>query len=83
MRKETQNPSVTTTYSVGFNNDVEQQYKNKVKRSSNSEDIFLEKNQAIWLAKRIFGSKLKNQTVKLLKMTESTYFYKCRIICKN
>ena len=41
MRKETQNPSVTTTYSVGFNNDAEQQYKNKVKRSSNSEDIFL------------------------------------------
>ena len=44
--------------------------------------IFIWKNQAIWLAKRILGSKLKNQNVKLLEMT-IFFFFRCLPTCKK
>ena len=44
--------------------------------------MFIWKNQAIWLAKRILGSKLKNQNVKLLEMT-IFFFFRCYPHAKN
>ena len=38
--------------------------------------LYVKKSQAIWLGNQIFGSKLKNQPVKLLEMTESIYYFK-------
>ena len=42
----------------------------EVKMSNYSRDVYVA-NQTIWLAERMSGSKLKNQTNKLLKMTGS------------
>ena len=42
-RQESQNPSVTETYSVGLNHDAELSYKNDAKRSSHPRDNLCEK----------------------------------------
>ena len=74
-RKESENQSVTKTYSVRFSRRVELLH-NKSNGSSLSKDTLCEKSQAIWLGNQILGPKLKNQPVKLLEMTESIYYFK-------
>ena len=73
--KESENPSVTKTYSVAFTHGVELLH-NKSNGSSLSKDTLCKKSQAIWLCNQILGPKLKNQPVKLLEMTESIYYFK-------
>ena len=47
-------------------------------------EIFYVKNQALWLAKKTLGPKLKNQSVKLLERTESICcFWGKLLICKK
>ena len=43
-RQESQNRSVTETYSVGLNHDAELSYKNDAKRSSHPRDNLCEKS---------------------------------------
>ena len=72
--KESQNPSVKKSFSVGSNKD-------SVVQNMKSEDQAIleiyyikESNKA----ERIWGPKLKNQTFKLLEMIEpSSWFYGC------
>ena len=46
--------------------------------------ILCEKNQAIYLAERTLGLRLKSQAVKLLEMTESICcFYRCLSKCRK
>ena len=70
--KESQNPSVTKTYSVGFKDDAELSCKK------------YQGTLAIWFAERIFGAKLKNQTAELFETTESICcFNECLTIHKK
>ena len=61
---------MTKTYAVGFNHDAQLSYKNWSQKSKQFWRHFVLMNQVIWLAERNLSPKLKNQTVRLLEMTE-------------
>ena len=69
------------TYLVSFSY-AELPYKKGDQKIKSFWRYILWKNQAVWLAEKIFEPKLKNQTIKIYEMIESICcFYGCLPIC--
>ena len=69
--------------SVASNHDADLSYREQSQKTKPFWEHFMLQNHAIWLAKRIFGPKLKNHTVKLLEMTESICCFHMQPIYKK
>ena len=67
-RKESQNPSVNKTYSVGFNHDTKLLWKYEIKKIKSSCWYLVYKKHKIWLAKEPLWPKHKNKSDELLEM---------------
>ena len=81
-RKDSQNSSVTKICSIPIMM-LKCRAKNEVKTWRHCGDILCKRIKQSHL-QRIFGLKLKHQTVKMLEITESiSCFYECLLVCQK
>ena len=74
MCKESQKPSETITYLISFNDNAEQLYKNKVKRSNNSGDFLCKKIEQFDWPRKVLGQNSRTRLLNYLKLLNQFAF---------